>query len=237
MMRLPHRRKLDGDGLVPNPNHFDFELIDSRSEPDSDRLLVGPRLPVARGTVVASSPRAWYGSPMRWTVLPITCASLLACSSGDDSVDTGGDGALEESTGNGDASGDDHGHGHDDHGHDHDDHDDDRDGTTGGEPEDGSGDESSGAPVIDTWESWALPSFFEVYCNDCHPGASPRDFGQYEIVVANEEHIRCGVAPEALPDCHHHIEPAHLPIGDGPQPSDDERWRLVDWMQAGMPRD
>jgi hypothetical protein len=97
--------------------------------------------------------------------------------------------------------------------------------------------ESTGAPAVDTWESWALPHFFEVYCNDCHPGASPRDFSDYDVVLANEEHIRCGVAPEALPECDHHIEPGHLPIGDGPHPGEEERWRLVAWMQAGAPRD
>jgi hypothetical protein len=94
--------------------------------------------------------------------------------------------------------------------------------------------------AVDTWESWALPSFFAVYCNHCHPaaGQSTRDFSDYDTVAANFEHIRCGVAPEAIPDCDAgHIGPGHLPIGPGPYPSDDERWRLVDWMDAGMPRD
>ena len=97
---------------------------------------------------------------------------------------------------------------------------------------------TTGAVAMDTWESWALPQFFEVYCNQCHPGESTRDFSVYEMVVANEEHIRCGVAPEAIASCDPgHIEPGHLPIGPGPYPSDDERWRLVDWVLAGMPRD
>jgi hypothetical protein len=98
---------------------------------------------------------------------------------------------------------------------------------------------STGAVAMDTWENWALPEFFEVYCNECHPSdQSTRDFSMYETVVANEEHIRCGVAPEAIRSCDPgHIEPGHLPIGPGPYPSDDERWRLVDWVLAGMPRD
>lgn len=98
---------------------------------------------------------------------------------------------------------------------------------------------STGAAAADTWENWALPQFFEPYCNGCHPSdQSTRDFSMYETVVANEEHIRCGVAPEAIRSCDPgHIEPGHLPIGAGPYPSDDERWRLVDWVLAGMPRD
>lgn len=98
--------------------------------------------------------------------------------------------------------------------------------------------ESTGVAAIDTWESWASPQFFAVYCEACHPGQSTIDFTLYDSVVANEEHIRCGVAPEAIPSCDPgHIEPGHLPIGSGPFPSDEERWRLVDWMLAGMPRD
>lgn len=96
---------------------------------------------------------------------------------------------------------------------------------------------STGAPVMDTWENWAYPEYFTPYCLECHPGQSSRDFNMYEVVVENVEHIRCGSAPEMLPDCNGHIEPGHLPIGDGPFPSDDERWRLVDWIDAGMPRD
>ena len=97
----------------------------------------------------------------------------------------------------------------------------------------------STSAAIDTWENWALPSFFAVYCNECHPaaGQSMRDFSDYDTVGENFEHIRCGVAPQAIEGCDGHIEPGHLPIGDGPFPTDDERLRLVDWLDAGMPRD
>jgi hypothetical protein len=118
----------------------------------------------------------------------------------------------------------------------------------GGAPADdsssGAGTESSGAAssesggaTMDTWESWAYPEYFTPYCIECHPGESARDFSMYEVVVENVVHIRCGSAPEMLPDCDDHIEPGHLPIGDGPFPTDDERWRLVAWIDAGMPRD
>ena len=110
----------------------------------------------------------------------------------------------------------------------------------GSSGESGTATGTTGAVAADTWESWALPQFFELYCNQCHPaaGQSARDFSDYDTVVANEEHIRCGVAPEAIEGCDPgHIEPGHLPIGPGPYPSDDERWRLVDWVLAGMPRD
>jgi hypothetical protein len=114
-------------------------------------------------------------------------------------------------------------------------------GDAGGEPPTGTdGPEpagSTGAAPVDTWESWAHPEFFEVFCNHCHPGDSPRDFSDYDTVVANEAHIRCGVAPALAPGCDGHIEPGHLPIGPGPYPDEATRWRLVDWVVAGMPRD
>jgi hypothetical protein len=166
----------------------------------------------------------------RWHGLLL--AGVLACGAEDEALDGG---THDHST-----------TGHDSHGHPPHTSTDggDADGMTeAGSSETGSsgetseaGSESTGTRV-DTWEGWALPEFFVPYCNDCHPGSSPRDFGDYDVVAANEEHIRCGVAPEAIEDCDHHIEPGHLPIGDGPFPSDDERWRLVEWMQAGMPRE
>jgi hypothetical protein len=164
----------------------------------------------------------------RWTFVLVVLG--LACSSDDAApgpgADTGGQGSTS----------------HESHGHAHTSGETGETGESGATTQVGSSgdttdaDESTGTPVVDTWEGWALPSFFEVYCNSCHPGSSPRDFSDYDVVVANEEHIRCGVAPEAIESCDHHIEPGHLPIGDGPYPSDDERWRLVEWMQAGMPR-
>ncbi len=110
--------------------------------------------------------------------------------------------------------------------------------TTGAAESTGVGDSSStGAPLADTWENWALPDYFQPYCIGCHPGDSPRDFTDYDVVVENIEHIRCGSAPEVIRGCDGHIEPGHLPIGEGPFPTDDERWRLVEWIDAGMPRD
>jgi hypothetical protein len=164
---------------------------------------------------------------MRWTYILI--ASVLACSSDDEGPgESGADTGGVDSTAGHETS---HGHAHTSS-----ETGEGTGGTEGGSSGDTTDAESTGAPVVDTWEGWALPSFFEVYCNSCHPGSSPRDFSDYDVVVANEEHIRCGVAPEAIESCDHHIEPGHLPIGDGPYPSDDERWRLVEWMQAGMPR-
>jgi hypothetical protein len=182
---------------------------------------------------------------MRTTILLVLTAFLSACASADD----GGQPFMPGTT-SGDGSGSDTGHA--DHGEEATaGHADDGAGSSTGSSAPGStgasadettagGDDGSttGAVAMDTWENWALPEFFDVYCNECHPGQSTRDFTVYEMVVANEEHIRCGVAPEAIRSCDPgHIEPGHLPIGDGPYPSDDERWRLVDWVLAGMPRD
>ena len=104
---------------------------------------------------------------------------------------------------------------------------------------DGSGDDGSGDTVDqDYWEDWPQSVFFPTYCGSCHPAktSSDSDWNIYEDVLSEYDHIYCGVGIDDVPECGDRLEPGHLPRGSGPYPSDDERLRLVAWMDAGMPR-
>ncbi len=112
-----------------------------------------------------------------------------------------------------------------------------------GSGDDGSGDDGSGDGSGDTvdqdyWEDWPQSVFFPTYCGSCHPAktSSDSDWNVYEDVLDEYDHIYCGVGLDDVPECGDHHEPGHLPQGTGPYPSDDERLRLVAWMDAGMPR-
>jgi hypothetical protein len=112
----------------------------------------------------------------------------------------------------------------------------------------GPGDEDSGpgpvdagggedAPAAaDTWGSFAM-GFFATYCVECHQDpvtVGRRDYRTIDHVRRDMARIRCGVAPTTAPGCTAPA-PRMFPIGDGPFPSDDERQRLVDWIDAGLP--
>lgn len=85
----------------------------------------------------------------------------------------------------------------------------------------------------DTWASYA-EGFFATYCVECH-AESPRDFRSMDDVRANAAAIRCGVSDVALGDCGAWPPPRQFPIGTGPHPSDEERQRIVAWIDADMP--
>lgn len=100
------------------------------------------------------------------------------------------------------------------------------------------------APEADVFEGWPATVFFPTYCGDCHPDytVAQMDWTNYEHVVLEYDHIYCGVGLEFVPECEHpdggepHA-PGHLPQEGGPQPTDEERARLIAWMDAGMPRE
>jgi len=98
--------------------------------------------------------------------------------------------------------------------------------------------DSGTAELGDYWEDWPRSTFFPTFCNECHPSMDTHDhdFTIYEDVVEEYNHIYCGVGLEMVPECEDHHEPGHLPQGDGAYPTDDERLRLVAWMDAGMPK-
>jgi hypothetical protein len=70
----------------------------------------------------------------------------------------------------------------------------------------------------------------------CHGAGNPnRDYTLREQVVRDTEHIRCGVAVEKQEGCGDWPPPSQFPIGGGPHPTEDERDRLVAWLEAGAP--
>jgi hypothetical protein len=92
------------------------------------------------------------------------------------------------------------------------------------------------AATSDTWASFAQ-SFFGTYCVQCHgAGNATRDYTLYEQVVRDTNLIRCGVAVEKLDGCGDWPPPSQFPIGGGPYPTNEERSRLVAWLDAGAPQ-
>ncbi len=100
----------------------------------------------------------------------------------------------------------------------------------------GSGTTASGSTTAtgDTWDNFAA-DFFATYCVACH-SESPKNFNKYAQVVDNADTIRCGVASTTLADCGAWPPAQQFPVGSGPFPSDEERDRIVAWIDAGMPR-
>ena len=91
---------------------------------------------------------------------------------------------------------------------------------------------SPDAPSADTWESFGL-DFFTTYCHECHgPGDTLRDYSLLETIRGEQSKIQCGVATVSLEGCT--ISPRMFPIGNGAMPSDAERMRLVQWIEAGI---
>jgi hypothetical protein len=92
-----------------------------------------------------------------------------------------------------------------------------------------------------TWTNFAQ-GFMQRYCNSCHNPtgqASPQDFSIYQVVVSYSPTIRCGTAPagSVLVGCEtSNVAAGQFPIGNGPQPSTDERLALVAWIDAENPR-
>jgi hypothetical protein len=138
--------------------------------------------------------------------------ALAACSSDDDSSGTGGSAGSAGSSGSGGSAGS---------------------GATGGA---GGG---AGA-TADTWANFAQ-GFFATYCIECHgAGDALRDYTTIADVEVDQDSIRCGVSPTALSGCGTFPPPGQFPIdnaaGDNPKPGDDERARLVAWIEAGLPQ-
>ncbi len=94
------------------------------------------------------------------------------------------------------------------------------------------------AHAADTWTTFA-EGFFQSYCTTCHaPGGQgyrngDLDFRMFAAVMANADAIRCGVAPTKIARCSGSPAPRQFPIA-APYPDDDERNRLVAWIDEGM---
>lgn len=92
--------------------------------------------------------------------------------------------------------------------------------------------EPDAAPAQDTWDSWAQ-GFFAAYCTECHSGGT-RDYRTIAEVIRDQDKIRCGVGPEVGEGCGAWPPPRQFPVGNGPKPGDDERARLVAWVEDGL---
>jgi hypothetical protein len=99
-----------------------------------------------------------------------------------------------------------------------------------------------GGPDLDTWDNWGQ-GFFTKYCVECHGVSDPTglDFGTQATVVANKSAIRCGVCVAQDPSwgCPASPPAKQFPINDtagtNPKPTDEERDRVVAWIEAGCP--
>jgi hypothetical protein len=92
----------------------------------------------------------------------------------------------------------------------------------------------------DTWTSFAH-DFFVKYCTECHDATDSvtGDFAVQSNVTAKASIIRCGVAVTKQSGCGADPAPKQFPICDAtcanPKPTDEERTRIVAWIDAGMP--
>jgi len=110
-------------------------------------------------------------------------------------------------------------------------------GGAGGQGDSGAGGDT-GSVMADTWDSFAK-GFFATYCVACHDddkkGAATRDYHLMANVVREKAAIACGVGTQAdwtRRGCT--APPAkQFPVGSGPKPSDEERSRLVRWIDSG----
>ena len=114
---------------------------------------------------------------------------------------------------------------------------------TGGQPATGGGGQGQGGQgqggqlTGDTWNNFAM-AFFDTECVECHTAGDPegRDYTLYAEVVQEAATIRCGVTPMALPDCMGFPPPNQFPIPpDSNPPTPEDRQRIVDWIDAGLP--
>jgi hypothetical protein len=126
------------------------------------------------------------------------------------------------------------------------------DGSGGGGTGGASGGASGGAAGVsgsggasgatgDTWTNYAQ-DFVQTYCVECHgAGNSSRDYTTIDDVLRDKTEIRCGVASAKLADCTASFPPPkQFPIDNAqktnPKPSDAERDRFVQWLEAGAPQ-
>jgi len=110
----------------------------------------------------------------------------------------------------------------------------------------------------DTWNNFAK-AFFATYCIECHSATVPdptmyanQNFNIYADVKGLDSKIRCGVSPgdpssgvgdfqSGCPTGGAFPPPGQFPIYDSthsnPMPTNGERLRIVDWINAGAPEE
>ena len=83
---------------------------------------------------------------------------------------------------------------------------------------------------------------FSTYCGSCHNddgmGVAARDYHLLANVVKEKVKLACGVSKSATNRAAHACAgtgAGQFPVGAGPKPSDPDRERLVNWIEAGTP--
>jgi hypothetical protein len=108
---------------------------------------------------------------------------------------------------------------------------------------DGSSGEAGGNPSADTWASFGM-GFMVKYCASCHnddnAGVATRNYRMLAAVMREKVEIACGTAKSAADrtarGCGATSPRARqFPVGNGAKPTDEERDRLLRWIDAGTP--
>jgi hypothetical protein len=94
----------------------------------------------------------------------------------------------------------------------------------------------------DTWESFAegfFVRYFRLLPQRDNAGVAARDFHVRPCVEAESAEIACGVSKSTQDwralGCSGLPPARQFPVGNGPEPSDAERDRLVAWINVGRP--
>ncbi len=102
--------------------------------------------------------------------------------------------------------------------------------------------ETPAEEAVDTWDNFAQ-DFFVSYCGPCHEeggaGAGGGLYANLEDVMEDADPIACGTTlSEQYREergCNYGRSAGQFPAGNGPQPTEEERERLIAWIDAGMP--
>lgn len=97
-------------------------------------------------------------------------------------------------------------------------------------------------PAGDTWENYAS-GFMSQFCVSCHnddnAGEASRDYHQLSNVMGESAEIACGLSKSeedwSARGCTGFPPARQFPVGDGDKPSDEDRDRLIAWIDAGLP--
>jgi hypothetical protein len=106
----------------------------------------------------------------------------------------------------------------------------------------GGGNDAGTGPSAPTWDGFAK-GFFASYCVSCHnddnKGTATRDYHMLPAVMTEKTKIACGVSKSQADwtkrGCTGAPGVKQFPIGGGPKPTDAERDRLLEWIDAGTP--
>lgn len=93
------------------------------------------------------------------------------------------------------------------------------------------------AAASTTWTNFAK-QFCASYCVGCHgpkTADQKRDYSLLADVTRDAQLVGCGVGTIAANANCNGIAPRQFPVGGGAKPSDAERTRFIEWLNAGSP--